>query len=224
MSCSAQRSGPAADVRSTISCSVAGVEGALRQIGTLAVAVGAFAAAEIVEGNGFVAAFVAGMAFGYVAKDHTDSAADFTEDEGQLLALLTFFFFGALLVGPRIDELTLRVAAYAGVESDGDPHDSRRSKPRRHAPRGGNHRVPRLVRAPRSRLDPLRSICRRAGRVGGVGNDSLRDYLDCAGQHRAPRPDGGAIHSPLCSMVAINDARRRGFYAGRPRSRRNALT
>lgn len=91
------------------------VEGALRQIGTLAVAVGAFAAAEIVEGNGFVAAFVAGMAFGYVAKDHTDSAADFTEDEGQLLALLTFFFFGALLVGPRIDELTLRVAAYAAL-------------------------------------------------------------------------------------------------------------
>jgi NhaP-type Na+/H+ or K+/H+ antiporter len=88
------------------------VEGALRQIGTLAVAVGAFAAAEIVEGNGFVAAFVAGLAFGYVAKDHCGTAADFTEDQGQLLALLTFLFFGALLVGPRIDELTFQIAVY----------------------------------------------------------------------------------------------------------------
>lgn len=89
------------------------VEGALRQIGTLAIAVGAFAVAEIVEGNGFVAAFVAGLAFGYVAKDHCETAADFTDDEGQLLALLTFLFFGALLVGPRVDELTFQIAAYA---------------------------------------------------------------------------------------------------------------
>ena len=89
------------------------VEGAFRQIGTLAVAVGAFATAEMVEGNGFVAAFVAGLAFGYVAKDHCETAAEFTEDEGQLLALLTFLFFGALLVGPRIDQLTVEIALYA---------------------------------------------------------------------------------------------------------------
>ena len=69
---------------------------------TLAIAVGGFAAAELVGGNGFVAAFVAGLAFGYVAGDHCDSVVDFTEDEGQLFALLTFLFFGALLVGPAL--------------------------------------------------------------------------------------------------------------------------
>lgn len=89
------------------------VEGALRQIGTLAIAAAAFSAAEILEGNGFVAAFVAGLAFGFVAKDHCDTAADFTEDEGQMLALLTFFFFGALLAGPRLVELTPQIAIYA---------------------------------------------------------------------------------------------------------------
>jgi len=88
------------------------VDGALRQIGTLAIAVGAYAAAGILDGNGFVAAFIAGLAFGYVAKGHCDTAADFTEDQGQLLALLTFLFFGALLVGPRLGDLTVEIAAY----------------------------------------------------------------------------------------------------------------
>ncbi|MGI9594957.1 MAG: cation:proton antiporter, partial [Acidimicrobiales bacterium] len=89
------------------------VEGALRQIGTLAVAVAAFAVAHTIGGNGFVAAFIAGMAFGLLADEHCESAADFTEDEGQLLALLTFLFYGALLLGPRIGDLTWSVAIYA---------------------------------------------------------------------------------------------------------------
>lgn len=89
------------------------VEGAMRQIGTLAVAVGAFAAANAVGGNGFVAAFVAGLAFGMIAGDDCETAADFTEDEGQLLALLTFLFYGALLLGPRLTNLTPSIAIYA---------------------------------------------------------------------------------------------------------------
>ncbi len=89
------------------------VEGAMRQIATLAIAVAAFAIAESIGGNGFVAAFVAGMIFGLVAHEACESAADFTEDEGQLLALLTFLFFGALLLGPRLDELSFSIAAYA---------------------------------------------------------------------------------------------------------------
>ncbi len=89
------------------------VEGAMRQLATLAVAVGAFAVANSIGGNGFVAAFVAGMVFGLVAGEHCESAADFTEDEGQLLALLTFLFFGALLLGPRLDDLSPAIALYA---------------------------------------------------------------------------------------------------------------
>ncbi|MGB5760326.1 MAG: cation:proton antiporter, partial [Acidimicrobiales bacterium] len=57
--------------------------------------------------------FVAGMAFGVLAGEACESAADFTEDEGQLLALLTFLFYGALLLGPRLDHLSVGIAVYA---------------------------------------------------------------------------------------------------------------
>ncbi len=89
------------------------VDGALRQISTLAIAVAAFAGAEQIEGNGFVAAFVAGLAFGAVARAHCPHVQDFVEDEGELLTLLTFLVFGAVIAGPRLDELTWQIAVYA---------------------------------------------------------------------------------------------------------------
>ena len=89
------------------------VEGAFRQLATLAVGVVAYAAAEPFEGNGFVAAFVAGLAFGFAAREHCDGAYDFAEDEGQLLALLTFLFFGATIARPALGELTWQIAVYA---------------------------------------------------------------------------------------------------------------
>ncbi len=89
------------------------IEGAFRQLATLAIGVGAFATAEIIGGNGFVAAFVAGLAFGAVAREHCASAYDFAEDEGELLALLTFLAFGATVVGPAVAEASLRTVVYA---------------------------------------------------------------------------------------------------------------
>lgn len=91
------------------------MDGAFRQLATLAVGVGAFALAEseLFDGNGFVAAFVAGLAFGVAARDECQGAYDFAEDEGQLLALLTFLFFGVALAGPAIGDLTWRIALYA---------------------------------------------------------------------------------------------------------------
>ena len=71
------------------------------------------------KGNGFVAAFVAGVVFGYVAGGQCEGAADFTEDEGQFLALLTFLYFGALLLGPRLDHLTSILFALLVVEEVG---------------------------------------------------------------------------------------------------------
>jgi NhaP-type Na+/H+ or K+/H+ antiporter len=91
------------------------VDGAFRQLATLALGVGAFAGAEAVDGNGFVAAFAGGLAFGVVARDHCQGAYDFAEDEGQLLALLTFMFFGAAIAGPALGELDWRVMLYAVI-------------------------------------------------------------------------------------------------------------
>jgi NhaP-type Na+/H+ or K+/H+ antiporter len=89
------------------------VEGLYRQLAVVAIAVLAFAGAELVEGNGFIAAFVAGVAFGSVARDHCGDAQDFTEDEGELLSNITFLVFGAIIVGPRLDELSPSIVVYA---------------------------------------------------------------------------------------------------------------
>ncbi len=88
------------------------VEGVYRQLGTIALAVAAFAGAELIEGNGFIAAFTAGLAFGKVAREQCAYLHDFTEDEGELLSVVTFTVFGAVLVGPLIDRLTWQIALY----------------------------------------------------------------------------------------------------------------
>ena len=89
------------------------VEGLYRQLAVVAIAVVAFAGAELIEGNGFIAAFVAGIGFGSVARDHCEDAQDFTEDEGELLSNITFLVFGALLIGPRLDQMSPSIVGYA---------------------------------------------------------------------------------------------------------------
>ena len=89
------------------------IDGLYRQLGTLAVGVAAFGGAEVAEGNGFIAAFTAGLAMGTIARGPCEDIIDFSEDEGQLLALVTFLVFGATIAGPALDELTWEIAAYA---------------------------------------------------------------------------------------------------------------
>ena len=89
------------------------IEGVYRQLATIAIAAAAFSAAALLDGNGFIAAFVAGLAFGHFAQDECRDVADFTEDEGELLTSITFITFGAVLIGPRLDELSWEIALYA---------------------------------------------------------------------------------------------------------------
>lgn len=91
------------------------VGGAYRQLATLAVAAAAFAAAELFDGNGFIAAFVAGLAFGRVAHDECEGVEDFTEDEGILLMGITFVVFGAVIAGPLLAESTWTIWLYAAL-------------------------------------------------------------------------------------------------------------
>ncbi len=67
-------------------------------IAILCVALAAFAAAESAGGNGFIAAFTAGLLFGSVVKRHCKFLFEFMESEGQLLTLLTFLIFGAIML------------------------------------------------------------------------------------------------------------------------------
>ncbi|MGI8729262.1 MAG: cation:proton antiporter [Solirubrobacteraceae bacterium] len=88
------------------------VEGVYRQLATISIAAAAFAGATLIDGNGFIAAFTAGLAFGRLAREQCHGIQDFTADEGELLSAITFTIFGAALAGPVLDELTWSVAAY----------------------------------------------------------------------------------------------------------------
>jgi NhaP-type Na+/H+ or K+/H+ antiporter len=87
-----------------------------RRIATLAIAIGAFEAAAAIEGNGFIAAFVAGIVFGAALRaDAADPerAGELTELGGELLALVVWFVFGAALIPIAFDHLDVEVVAYA---------------------------------------------------------------------------------------------------------------
>ena len=51
-----------------------------------------------VGGNGFIAAFVAGIVFGAVTRNHFAQPTELTENNGSFLSLLVWTIFGALLV------------------------------------------------------------------------------------------------------------------------------
>ena len=79
----------------------------------LGLAFGAFALAEVVEGNGFIAAFVAGLTFGNTLKQKCLFLYEFAESEGQILILLTFTAFGAAMIPQAIDAVTINHIFFA---------------------------------------------------------------------------------------------------------------
>ena len=91
------------------------VEGVYRQLAAIAIAVTAFALAGLLHGNGFIAAFVAGLSFGHFARGQCANVQDFTEDEGELMTSITFILFGAVLVGPVLRDLTWQIALYVAL-------------------------------------------------------------------------------------------------------------
>lgn len=89
------------------------VEEAYAQLAFLALAVGAWALATSLGGNGFIAAFVAGLTVAIRTDGGGEEHVLVAEDIGQLLALVAFVVFGALFVGPALGALTVPVIACA---------------------------------------------------------------------------------------------------------------
>lgn len=86
---------------------------AFGDLAALGFALLAYAGAEVVGGNGFIAAFTAGLTLGNTARSLCSSLYEFAEAEGQLLTLLSFVVFGAVLVGPALDGLGPATLLYA---------------------------------------------------------------------------------------------------------------
>ncbi|XHX62365.1 cation:proton antiporter [Pseudosulfitobacter sp. SM2401] len=80
-------------------------------VGALALAGAAYLGAIQIGGNGFIAAFAAGLAFGGIVKGACKFIFEFTESEGQLLAWAAFLLLGAALVPEAIEHLTWQMLA-----------------------------------------------------------------------------------------------------------------
>lgn len=83
------------------------------QLVGLTLALLAFASAQRIGGNGFIAAFVAGLTLGATSRKVCQRFDNFIETEGQLLSLITFFLVGALLVWPSGSIWNWQVTIYA---------------------------------------------------------------------------------------------------------------
>ena len=73
----------------------------------------AYSGAELLGGNGFIAAFLAGL---FLSAEHTrlmKRLKEFGEAEGQLLSLLIFFFFGLIFIPDALPAVTARSILYA---------------------------------------------------------------------------------------------------------------
>jgi NhaP-type Na+/H+ or K+/H+ antiporter len=84
-------------------------------IGILSLAVFAYAVAELIGGNGFIAAFIGGMVLGATLRHPCTFLFEFMEAEGQLLMLITFLVFGAALLPEGLEHVTATTVLYSAL-------------------------------------------------------------------------------------------------------------
>jgi NhaP-type Na+/H+ or K+/H+ antiporter len=82
-------------------------------IAVLALALVTYTASLAVHGNGFVAAFCGGLAFGAAAGSRAPAELVFLEQAGSLVSMLVWFAFGALAIPIVLVRADLVVVAYA---------------------------------------------------------------------------------------------------------------
>jgi NhaP-type Na+/H+ or K+/H+ antiporter len=86
---------------------------AFRPLAILALAVFAYSAAYVADINGFVCAFVAGIAFGGIDHHNDEAVLAFTEEAGSLLSLVIWFIFGAVMLVPGLEDAGWRDLLFA---------------------------------------------------------------------------------------------------------------
>ena len=79
----------------------------------LALAICAYACALALHGNGFIAAFVGGLAYGATSGERGERLVPYVEETGALVSLLVWLAFGAIAVVPAFESLTWQTVLYA---------------------------------------------------------------------------------------------------------------
>lgn len=82
-------------------------------IAAMAIALGAFMLAEAVHGNGFLAAFAGGLAFGKGLGRKCRFLNQFQQTEAHMLVLITFTLVGAMLLPAAMQHLTVNCFLFA---------------------------------------------------------------------------------------------------------------
>ena len=72
-----------------------------------------FSAAQTLHGSGYIAAFVGGLLFGYLAKKSTHKLVLAAEGMGETLAMLTWIVFGVSVIGQFYKFFSWQVVVYA---------------------------------------------------------------------------------------------------------------
>ena len=89
------------------------MEGSYQNLIPIALAILAFYLAESLSGNGFIAAFFAGLYAGNTSERSRQHIEDFAESEGELLVLISFFIFGLAFVSVSLEHVTWSVIIYS---------------------------------------------------------------------------------------------------------------
>ena len=128
---------------------------------------------DALGGSIFIAAFTGGFLFGALRRDTGGEVSYLVDEGGELFNAVTFIVFGAVILGPLLDEVTWQIVLYAVLSLT-----VVRMLPvalamlgHRRSPSDGG--VPRLVRAARPRLDRVRGHPARRHRAPAPGQTLL---------------------------------------------------
>jgi sodium/hydrogen antiporter len=89
------------------------ITGPWRQVIPAAGAALGYGTATALGGSGFIAAFVAGIVFRALLGRDPEQLNLLTEEVGDVLNGVTFLLFGAILLGPALDDMSWELALYA---------------------------------------------------------------------------------------------------------------
>ena len=188
-----------------------------RGIGVLALALMAWALSIELSGNGFIAAFVAGLAFGTSIQDpdQQESTLEFDAHSGELLSLIVWFIFGAVLV-TALDAATWQTAVFAilaltvvrmvpvAIALVGTRFSRR------------DDRLHRLVRSAWAGLGRVRRVRLRLARGPGGQDGARGDHVDGARERGRARVLRGAAVAPLRRICRRPGRRHTGARGGAP--------
>ena len=161
--------------------------------GVLALALAAYAGTLWLGGNGFVAAFVAGLAFGNFAGRGGVKEVFYVEQTAGLVSLVTWLIFGAVAVPTVFEHTDWQVDRLRDPESDRGPDAAGGPRPGRFRAVAADRRLHRLVRTSRPGLDhlradrPRRPPCRGRPSRGGHRDDRAAQRAGARSEREAAR-------------------------------------